>query len=48
MDKVSEYHYSELDIHQESKLYFACLVDDVEGFTIELNGDLQTATITFK
>lgn len=48
MDKVSQYHYSELDIHQESKLYFACLVDDVEGFTIELNGDLQIATIIFK
>lgn len=48
MDKVSEYHYSELDIHQESKLYFACLVDDVEGFTIELNADSQVATIILK
>lgn len=48
MDKVSTYDYSELDIHQESKLYFACLVDNVEGFTIQLDADKQVATITFK
>lgn len=48
MDKVSIYDYSKLDIHQESKLYFACLVDDVEGFTIKLDADEQQATIIFK
>lgn len=48
MDKVSTYDYSELDIHQESKLYFACLVDEVEGFTIQLDADSQTAKIIFK
>lgn len=48
MDKVSTYDYSELDIHQENKLYFACLVEDVEGFTIELDGDSQVARIVFK
>lgn len=48
MDKVSTYEYSELDIHQESKLYFACLVEDVEGFTIQLDADNQEAAIIFK
>ena len=48
MDKVSTYDYSELDIHQENKLYFACLVDEVEGFTIQLDADKQESTIIFK
>jgi len=48
MNKVSTYDYSELNIHQESKLYFACLVDNVEGFTIQLEADKQEATIIFK
>lgn len=49
MDKISDYDYSELDIHQENKLYMACLVsDEVEGFTIQLDADNQTATIVFK
>lgn len=48
MNKVSTYDYSELDIHQESKLYFACLVEDVEGFTIQLDADKQVATVIFK
>lgn len=48
MNKVSTYDYSELDIHQESKLYFACLVDEVEGFTIQLDADKQESTIIFK
>lgn len=48
MDKISEYSYNELDPHQEMKLYQACYVDDLEGFTIELDGDNQTAKITFK
>lgn len=48
MDKVSTYDYSELDIHQENKLYFACLVEDVEGFTIQLDADKQQSTIIFK
>lgn len=48
MDKISTYDYSELDIHQESKLFDACLVEDIEGFTIELDADKQIATIIFK
>ena len=48
MDMISTYDYSELDIHQENKLYFACLVEDVEGFTIQLDADKQQPTIIFK
>lgn len=47
MDKVSEYGYDELQPHQEQKLYLSCLVEDIEGFAIELDGDSQTATIIF-
>lgn len=47
MDKVSTYDYSELDIHQESELYLSCLVEDIEGFTIELDADKQISTIIF-
>ena len=47
MDKVSEYSYDELRPHQESKLYLSCLVEDIEGFTIELDADKQTATVVF-
>ena len=48
MDKISEYSYDEINPHQEMKLYQACMVDDLEGFTIELDGDHQTAKIIFK
>jgi len=48
MDKISEYSFDEIDPHQEMKLYQACMVDDLEGFTIELDGDHQTAKIIFK
>ena len=47
MDKISEYGYDELQPHQEQKLFDACLVEDIEGFTIELDADKQTATIIF-
>lgn len=47
MDKISVYSYDELQPHQESKLYLSCLVEDIEGFKIELDGDNQTATIIF-
>lgn len=47
MDKVSQYSYDELQPHQEKKLFLACLIDDIEGFTIELDGDNQTAKIVF-
>lgn len=47
MDKVSEYSYDELNPHQEQKLFDACLVENIEGFTIELDADNQTATIIF-
>ena len=47
MDKVSEYSYDELNPHQEQKLFDACLVEDIEGFTIELDADKQIATIVF-
>lgn len=47
MDKISTYDYSELDIGQEQKLFDACLVEGIEGFTIELDGDNQTAKIIF-
>lgn len=47
MDKISVYGYDELQPHQEIKLYLSCLVEDIEGFTIELDGDKQTATIIF-
>ena len=47
MDKISVYSYDELQPYQESKLYLACLVDEVEGFTIQLDADNQTATIIF-
>jgi hypothetical protein len=48
MDKISEYSYDEINPHKELKLYQACMVDDLEGFTIELDGDHQTAKIIFK
>lgn len=48
MDKISEYSYDEINPHQEMKLYRACMVDNEEGFTIELDGDNQTAKIIFK
>jgi hypothetical protein len=47
MNKVSTYDYCELDTYQESKLYDACLVDNIEGFTIELDADKQSAKIIF-
>lgn len=47
MDKISVYGYDELNPHQEQKLYLSCLVEDIEGFTIELDGDNQQATIAF-
>lgn len=47
MDKISVYSYDELQPHQENKLYLSCLVENIEGFTIELDGDKQTATIIF-
>lgn len=50
MNKISVYSYDELQPHQENKLYLSCLVEDIEGFegfTIELDGDSQTATIIF-
>lgn len=47
MDKVSQYSYDELQPHQEQKLYLSCLVEDIEGFTIELDADKQLATIVF-
>lgn len=48
MDKISEYSYDEIKPHQEQKLYKSCLVEDIEGFIIELDGDNQTAKIIFK
>lgn len=47
MDKISQYSYDELNPHQELKLYLACLVEDIEGFIIELDADNQTVTIVF-
>ena len=47
MDKVSQYSYDELNPHQVQKLFEACLVEDIEGFTIELDADRQIATIVF-
>lgn len=44
MDKVSSYDYSELDIHQESKFYFANMVDGEEGSIMECDADSQIAT----
>lgn len=48
MDKISEYSYDELDIHQEMKLYNSCLVSEIEGFKIILDADKQTAIIEFR
>lgn len=47
MDKISQYSYDELQPHQEQKLFDACLVEHIEGFTIELDADNQVATIVF-
>lgn len=47
MDKVSQYSYNDLNPHQEEKLYLSCLVEDIEGFTIELDADKQSAKIIF-
>lgn len=48
MDKISQYIYDELQPHTEQRLFEACLIDDIEGFVIELDADQGMSTIKFK